>query len=51
MIKTKELSAKTVYGRVLKTIQLSAHAQNPYVTLERCRKSVTTIVLGAMISR
>jgi len=30
---------------VLKTTQLSAHAQN-HVSLERCRKSFTTIVLG-----
>jgi len=37
-----ELSAKTVYGPVLKKIY---HAQN-HVSLECCRKSVTTIVLG-----
>jgi len=34
-----ELSAKTVYGPVLKTTQLSAHAQND-ASLERCRKSL-----------
>jgi len=39
-----ELSAKTVYGPALKTTQLCAHAQN-HGTLERCRKSFTTIVL------
>jgi len=31
-----ELSGKKVYGSVLKTTQLSAHAQN-HATLERCR--------------
>jgi len=36
-----ELSAKTM----LKITQLSAHGQN-YVSIERCRKSFTTIVLG-----
>jgi len=40
-----ELSAKTMYGPVLKITQFSAHAQN-HVTTERCRKSFTTIVLG-----
>ena len=40
-----ELSGKTVYGPVLKTTQLSAHAQNP-VSPERCRKSFTMIFLG-----
>jgi len=40
-----ELSAKTVYGPVLKTTQLSAHAQNQ-ASPERCRKSFTTIVLN-----
>jgi len=40
-----ELSAKTMYGPVLKTTRLSAHAQN-HVSIERCRKSFTTIVLG-----
>jgi len=42
-----ELSAKTktVYGPVLKITQLSAHAQN-HVSIERCRKSFTAIVLG-----
>ena len=32
-------------GPVLKITQLSAHAQN-HVSIERCRKSITTIVLG-----
>ena len=40
-----ELSGKTVYGPVLKTTQLSAHAQNR-ASPERCRKSFTMIVLG-----
>jgi len=40
-----ELSAKTMYGPVLKITQLSAHAQN-HVSIERCRKPFTTIVLG-----
>jgi len=33
-LRQMELSAKTVYGAVLKTRSLSAHAQN-YVSLER----------------
>jgi len=42
-----ELSSKTVYGTVLKTTQLSAHAQN-HAGPERCRrpKSFTMIFLG-----
>jgi len=40
-----ELSGKTVYGHVLKTTQLSAHAQN-HASPERCRKSFTMIFLG-----
>jgi len=40
-----ELSGKTVYGPVLKTTQLSAHAQN-HASPERCRKSFTLIFLG-----
>jgi len=40
-----ELSTKTVYGSVLKTTWLSAHAQK-HVSLARCRKYFTTIVLG-----
>jgi len=40
-----ELSAKTVYGSVLKITRLSAHAQN-HVSIESCRKSFTTVVLG-----
>jgi len=40
-----ELSGKTVYGTVLKTMQLSAHAQN-HASPERCRKSFTVIFLG-----
>jgi len=44
-LKQFQLSAKTVYGPVLKRTQLSAHAQN-HISLERCRMSFTTIVLG-----
>jgi len=40
-----ELSAETVYDPVLKTTQLSAHAQN-HSSPECCRKSFTTIFLG-----
>jgi len=40
-----ELSGKTVYGPVLKTTQLSAHAKN-YASPERCHKSFTMIFLG-----
>ena len=40
-----ELSGKTVYGSVLKTTQLSVHAQN-HASPERCRKSFTVIFLG-----
>jgi len=40
-----ELSRKSVYGPVLKTTQLSAHAQN-HANPERCRKSFTLIFLG-----
>jgi len=40
-----ELSAKTVYGSVLKTTQLSLHAQN-HVSIELWCKSFTTVVLG-----
>ena len=43
-LRQMELSAKTAYGSVLKITQLSAHAQN-HVSIERCRKSFTTIVL------
>ena len=43
VIKT-ELSGKSVYSLVLKTTQLSAHAQN-HASPERCRKSFTTIFL------
>ena len=39
------LSGKTVYGPVLKTTQLSAHAQN-HASPECCRKSFTMIILG-----
>jgi len=39
-----ELSGKTVYGPMLKTTQLSAHAQN-HASPERCRKPFT-IFLG-----
>ena len=34
-----------MYGPVLKITHLSVHAQN-HVSIERCRKSFTTIVLG-----
>jgi len=44
-LRQMELSAKTMYCHVLKIKQLSAHAQN-HVSIERCRKSFTTIVLG-----
>jgi len=44
-LRQTELSAKTLYGTVLKITQLCAHAQN-HVTIEHCRKSFTTIVLG-----
>ena len=40
-----ELSGKSVYGPVLKTTQLSAHAQN-HASPEHCRKSFTMIFLG-----
>ena len=40
-----ELSGKPVYGPVLKTTQLSAHAQN-HASPERYRKSFTMIFLG-----
>jgi len=40
-----ELSTNTVCGPVLKTTWLSVHAQK-YVSLARCRKYFTTIVLG-----
>jgi len=44
-LRQMESPAKTVYGPVLKITQLSAHAQN-YVSIERCRKSFTTVVVG-----
>jgi len=44
-LRQMELSAKTVYGPVLKITQRSAHAHN-HVSLERCHKSFTTVVLG-----
>jgi len=40
-----EFSVKTVHGPVLRITQLSARVQN-HVSIERCRKSFTTIVLG-----
>jgi len=40
-----ELSDKSVYGPVLNTTQLSAHAQN-HASPERYRKSFTMIFLG-----
>ena len=39
-----ELPGKTVYYPLLKTTQLSAHAQN-HASPERCRKSFTMIFL------
>jgi len=44
-LKQMELSAKTEYGPLLKITQHSAHAQN-HVSIERCRKSFTTIFLS-----
>jgi len=44
-LRQMELSAKTMYGPVLKIALLSAHAQN-YLSIERCHKSFTTIILG-----
>jgi len=44
-IKTNGVAAKTVYGPVSKSTQLCAHAHY-HVSLECCRKSFTTIVLG-----
>jgi len=44
-LRQMELSAKTMYGPVLKITHLCAHAQN-HVRIERCRKTFTTIVLG-----
>ena len=44
-LRQMELSAKTMYGPVIKIIQLSAHAQN-HASIERCRKSFTMIFLG-----
>jgi len=44
-LRQMELSAKTVYGPVLKITQLSARAQN-HGSLVHCCKSFTTIVLG-----
>ena len=40
-----ELSGKTMYDPVLKTTQLSAHAQNHAIP-KLCRKSFTMIFLG-----
>ena len=40
-----ELSAKTVYGAMLKITQRSVHAQND-ISVQHCRKSFTTVVLG-----
>jgi len=39
------LSGKTVYGPVLKTTELSVHAQD-HASPERCLKSCTIIFLG-----
>jgi len=43
-LRQMELSAKTIYGHVLKITPLSHHAQN-HVSIECCRKSFTTTVL------
>jgi len=43
-LRQMDLSAKTMYGPVLKITQLSVPAQN-HVSIERWRKSFTTIVL------
>ena len=45
LLKQIELSAKTVYGAMLKITERSAHAQN-HISVQRCRKSFTTVVLG-----
>ena len=44
-LRQMELSAERVYDHVLKIAQLSAHLQN-HVSVQRCCKSFTTIVLG-----
>jgi len=44
-LKQMGLSAKTLHGPVLKITQRAAHAQN-HVSVQPCRKSFTTIVLG-----
>jgi len=44
-LRQMELSAKTMNSPVLKITQLSAHAQN-HISIERCRKSFTNVVLG-----
>ena len=44
-LRQMELLAKTVYGPVLKITQRFANAQN-HVSVQRCHKSFTTIVLG-----
>jgi len=44
-LRQMELLAKTVHGPVLKITQRSAHAQN-HVSVQRCRKTFTTIVHG-----
>jgi len=49
-LRQMELSAKTMYGLVVRITQLSAHAEN-HVSIERCRKPFTTIVLANTISR
>ena len=49
-LRQMELSAKTVYGPVLKTTQLSAHAQN-HASPERCRKLLPWSWSATTISR
>ena len=43
-LRQMELSAKTMYGPLLKITPFSHHAQN-HVSIERCRKSFTSTVL------
>ena len=44
-LRQMDLLDKTVYGPVLKITQRSMHEQN-YVSVQRCRKCFTTVVLG-----
>jgi len=49
-LRQMELSAKTMYGPVLKITQLCAHVQH-HGSTERCRKSFTTSFSSTTISR